>query len=90
MESGEKPLRTLQQQVETYKRENDILLALSDDITRVREKNDLIKVFSSRLKSYFEFTHAVISLIDEENKVYFPFLLDVETHLRKTVLFSLK
>ncbi|HEU5168260.1 MAG TPA: sigma 54-interacting transcriptional regulator [Chitinophagaceae bacterium] len=70
----------LQHQVENYKRENDILLALSNDLTKVREKNDLIKVFSSRLRSYFEFTHAVISLIEEGNNVYFPFLLDKETH----------
>lgn len=79
----QKYIQSLQQEVEHYKKENDILLALSNDITRVREKGDLIKIFSSRLKSYFEFTHAVISLIDEENNVYFPFLLDAETHPTK-------
>lgn len=76
-------VHSLQLQVEHYKNERDLLLALSNDITRVREKNDLIKIFSSRLKSYFEFTHAVISLIDEESNTYFPFLFDADVHPAK-------
>lgn len=69
----------LGQQLDAYKKEKDILLALSNDITRVREKNDLVKVFSSRLKAYFYFTHAVISLIDKQKGTYFPFLMDRES-----------
>jgi formate hydrogenlyase transcriptional activator len=70
---------SLQQEVENLRKEREILLDLSNDITRAREKDDLIKVFSSRLKRYFYFTHAVISLIDKENGTYFPFLLDSES-----------
>ena len=66
----------LQQQLTLYKREKDILLTLSNDITRVRDKNDLVHVFSSRLKQYFYFTHAVISLINRSQKTYYPFLID--------------
>lgn len=80
---NEPPPHILQQQVEHYKKENDILLALSNDITQVREKNDLIKIFSSRLKSFFQFTHAVIGLVDRKNKVYYPFLMETETHPAK-------
>jgi len=69
----------LVQQLDAYKKEKDILLALSNDITRVREKNDMVRVFSSRLKSYFYFTHAVISLIDKQKGRYFPFLTDLES-----------
>ena len=70
--------KSLQQQVDFYKKEREILLELSDDITRVREKNDMIKVFSSRLKSFFYFTHAVVSLIDQQTGTYFAFLIDGE------------
>jgi transcriptional regulator with GAF, ATPase, and Fis domain len=69
----------LQQQLALYQKEKDILLTLSNDITRVREKDDLIKVFSSRLKAYFYFTHTVISLVDKQNGTYFPFLIDRES-----------
>ncbi|HRP54546.1 sigma 54-interacting transcriptional regulator [Agriterribacter sp.] len=69
----------LQQQLALYQKEKDILLTLSNDITRVREKNDLIKIFSSGLKKYFYFTHTVISLIDKQNGTYFPFLIDRES-----------
>ena len=73
------PENALGQQLDAYKKEKDILLELSNDITRVREKNDLVKVFSSRLKTYFYFTHAVISLIDKQKGTYFPFLMDRES-----------
>jgi transcriptional regulator with GAF, ATPase, and Fis domain len=63
-------------QAEYYKREKNILLNLSDAIIKVREKDDLIKVFASELKGLFYFTHAVISLIDQQNKTYYPFLFD--------------
>lgn len=59
-----------------FKNEKKILLDLSDAIIKVREKDDLIKVFASKLKGLFYFTHAVISLIDKKNKTYYPFLFD--------------
>jgi formate hydrogenlyase transcriptional activator len=66
----------LQNHIDGYEKEKEILLALSDDITKVRDKTDLIRVFSSRLKGLFYFTHAVVSLIDQKNLTYFPFLID--------------
>ncbi len=66
----------LREQLMLYKREKEILLTLSNDITRVRDKNDLVRVFSSRLKQYFYFTHAVISLINQQKRTYYPFLMD--------------
>lgn len=79
---GKKPLLS-SQQAEHFEKERDILLALSNDITKVRGKDDLVKVFSSRLKQYFYFTHAVISLIDQQKETYYPFLVDKESmHIR--------
>src|SRR5215475_5334069 len=56
--------------------ERKILLDLANDITIVRDKDDLLALFSKRIKSLFYFTHAIITLIDKKDETYFPFLLD--------------
>ena len=72
----EKGNAELDQRIKLLENERRILLELGDDITKVREKNDLIVLFSSRLKEIFPFSHAIVSLIDQEARVYCPFLLD--------------
>ena len=75
--------KPLEYQVGYYKQEKAVLLDLSDAITRVREKSDLIRIFSSKLKDLFYFTHAVISLIDKQSRTYYPFLFDIGAlHIR--------
>lgn len=56
--------------------ERKILLELGNDITRVRDKNDLIILFSKRIKGLFYFTHTLVALIDYKDESYAPFLLD--------------
>ncbi len=56
--------------------ERALLLDLSKDITKVREKNDLIALFSRRIKGLYKFTHAIVTLIDYKDETYFGFLLD--------------
>ncbi len=70
------PFLFLQQQVEYYKKESEILLALSNDITKVRDKNDLIILFKQRIKGLFHITHSIVTLINDEKETYYPFLLD--------------
>ncbi len=69
---------SLRRELEHYKQEKDILLALSNDITRVREKNDLIILFKQRIKGLFHITHSIVTLIDYKDETYVPFLLDNE------------
>lgn len=69
---------SLRQQLEHYQKEKEILLALSNDITRVREKNDLIILFKQRIKGLFHITHSIVTLIDYKDETYVPFLLDNE------------
>jgi formate hydrogenlyase transcriptional activator len=64
------------QELEHYKKEKDILLALSNDITRVRDKNDLLTLFKQRIKGLFHITHSIVTLIDHKDETYVPFLLD--------------
>jgi len=56
--------------------ERRILLELGNDITRVRDKNDLIVLFKKRIKGLFYFTHTIVTLIDYKDETYVPFLLD--------------
>jgi transcriptional regulator with GAF, ATPase, and Fis domain len=56
--------------------ERSILLELGNDITRVRDKNDLIVLFKKRIKGLFYFTHTIVTLIDYKDETYIPFLLD--------------
>ncbi|WP_413668195.1 sigma 54-interacting transcriptional regulator [Mucilaginibacter sp. Mucisp86] len=71
----------------TLEQERQILLDLGNDITRVRDKNDLITLFKKRIKSLFYFTHTIVTLIDYKDETYVPFLLDnegspIRSHLR--------
>ncbi|WP_246860118.1 sigma 54-interacting transcriptional regulator [Flavobacterium sp. KBS0721] len=63
-------------QNELLHNEGAILLELGKDITRVREKKDLIFLLSKRIKSLYYFTHTVVTLIDDRDKTYKGFLLD--------------
>jgi formate hydrogenlyase transcriptional activator len=60
-------------------RERKILLDLGNDLTRVRDKNDLIALFSKRLKGLYSITHAIVTLFDYKDETYGAFLYDIET-----------
>lgn len=61
---------------EALEQERKILLELGNDITRVREKNDLLTLFKLRIKGLFHITHTIVTLIDHKEGTYTPFLLD--------------
>src|SRR5205809_282315 len=61
--------------------ERRMLLGLGNDITNVRDKNDLLLLFSKRIKSLFYFTHTIVTLIDYKDETYTPFLLDNQSSL---------
>jgi len=58
--------------------ERKVLLELGNDITRVREKNDLLTLFKQRIKGLFYISHTIVTLIDYKDETYTPFLLDNE------------
>lgn len=87
---GNAPMVVLHDKVVSYQRERKILLELSDDITRIREKNDLIILFSLRIKKLFYFTHTIVTLIDYEAETYTPFLLDHDAGIREILMMPLK
>lgn len=74
--AGENNTTVSDQRLRSLEREHRILLELGDDITKIREKNDLIVLFSSRIRKLFPFSHTIVTLIDYEAQTYTPFLLD--------------
>lgn len=64
--------------MDSFEKEGSILLELAKEITRVREKKDLILLFSKRIKSLYYFTHITVTLIDHKDKTYAGFLLDID------------
>jgi formate hydrogenlyase transcriptional activator len=62
--------RILQQE-----RDNAILLSLSTDLVKVRDKDDLFGLLDIRLRQLFEYHHSCISLVDKEKKTFKTFLL---------------
>ncbi|HSC37385.1 MAG TPA: hypothetical protein VLD19_05930, partial [Chitinophagaceae bacterium] len=62
----------------TPEQERRLLLDLGNDITRVRDKNDLLTLFKQRIKGLFYISHTIITLIDYKDETYTPFLLDNE------------
>ena len=60
----------------SLEQERRVLLELGNDITRVREKNDLLTLFKQRIKGLFYISHTIVTLIDYKDETYTPFLLD--------------
>jgi transcriptional regulator with GAF, ATPase, and Fis domain len=69
-------LAELRKRVSLLEGQKDIFLLLSNDITLVRDKQDLVNLFSARLKPQFKFSHTIVMLIDHKTSTYTPFLLD--------------
>lgn len=59
--------------------ERRILLELGNDITKVRNKTDLIIVLSNKIREMFTFSHSIVTLINPDQQSYTPFLLDPES-----------
>lgn len=85
----------LQKQVSLFERQKELFLLLSNDITKVRAKHDLVNLFSARIKPIFNFSHTIVMLIDHHNNTYSPFLLDphgsiIKDHPEYTALTTTK
>ncbi|WP_341835311.1 sigma 54-interacting transcriptional regulator [Chitinophaga pollutisoli] len=59
--------------------ERRILLELGNDITKVRNKTDLIVILSNKIREMFTFSHSIVTLINPDQQSYTPFLLDPQS-----------
>ena len=76
-------IHSLQQEVEHYKKEQDILLALSNDIAGIRSKNDLVRLINGKLKNLLPFIHGGIGLVNKIKGTYTAFLFDTPSGIPK-------
>ncbi len=64
--------------IEKREHERDLLLSLSIDIAAVRSHSELLKVISHRLKYLLNFSHTIVTIINEDATVS-RFLLDPDS-----------
>jgi len=67
------------EEIERRDYEKSVLLSLGNDISHVRDKNDLLQVINSRLKKLFSFTHSAVVIIDQGKNTYAAFILDPQS-----------
>lgn len=63
-------------QVLERENEKSILLEISNNMAAIRNKRDLINTVQDRLKTLFNFSHAVTAIADEELQVYRGLVVD--------------
>jgi len=71
-------------------RDHEVLLSLSADLGRIRDKDDLLRLLDVRLRQLFEFDHSRIVLVDKGNNgsmvqatlnAGHPLVFDLDKHL---------
>lgn len=64
-------------------KEKSILLNISNDMTAIRNKNDLLKMVQKHLKTLIYFSHAVTAVANRETNTYTSLIVDPESKSRK-------
>ncbi|MDP9077687.1 MAG: sigma 54-interacting transcriptional regulator [Bacteroidota bacterium] len=69
---------------EILERENEktVLLSLSNDVSLIRNKEDLLKFSKEKLKKILPISHVLVFKMTEDEKRYFPYLLDPDSECR--------
>jgi formate hydrogenlyase transcriptional activator len=63
--------------------EQSILLSLSNNIAKVRDKKDLLQALNTHLIALFPIVGFGITLLNEEGKSHSPFVVDSEDRIRR-------
>ncbi len=63
--------------------EQETLLALGNEMARIRDKNELLTLINTRLKKLFYFTHSSISAINPDRNTFYIYLTDPESRSRQ-------
>jgi formate hydrogenlyase transcriptional activator len=64
------------EELQARENEKSILLAISNDIARVRHKVDLHEILNERLRKLLPISHTLTGLVSEDGQWYSAFLLD--------------
>jgi formate hydrogenlyase transcriptional activator len=68
--------------------EKSTLLSLSSELASIRDKDDLCRIITGRLKDIFHFKGFAIGLIDESRRTHSAYIFDCEEDLKSAVNFA--
>ncbi len=68
--------------------EKSKLLVLSDEIARMRSRNDLLRLVSAKLKELFSIEEFGIAQVDDDGKTYRAFVMDLGETIEHDTAFS--
>jgi formate hydrogenlyase transcriptional activator len=76
------------EEIAKREQEKTILLSLSQKISEIRSKNDLLPVLHVKLKELFPITGFGITIINEDGNTHSPFIVDPEEVIKKDSSFK--
>jgi len=68
-----------QEEIEIRNREREIIQSLNMDFATIREKKDLLKIIHYKLKSFFNFSHHWVAVVNEDELTMSTFMQDTES-----------
>ena len=71
------------QQILDRDRDKSTLIEISNDMSAIRDKNDLLSVLHKRLKKLFNFSHTLMTLTDPVTKTYTGLIFDSKSVSKK-------
>ena len=77
-----RPINPSENELASLKRERSILLDLGNDITKVRDRKDLLNVINYGLGKLINFTHNMMTILDETGETYTAYLTDSESTIK--------
>ncbi|WP_285545506.1 sigma 54-interacting transcriptional regulator [Dyadobacter frigoris] len=64
------------EKIQLREQEKEALLAISQQMAKIRDKNELLTLINTQLRKLFYFTHSSISAINDDRKTFYIFLTD--------------
>lgn len=71
------------EEIHEREKEREMLLSLSYEMAKIRDKNELLTHINTKLAKLFYFTHSNISIINQEQKTFTVFLIDPKSRSKK-------
>ena len=73
----------VRQEITERDRDKSTLIEISNDMSAIRDKDDLLAVLHRRLKKLFSFSHTLMSLTDAKTQTYTGLIFDSKSISRK-------
>ena len=71
------------EQIHVRELQKEMLITLSCEMAKIRDKNELLTLIKTKLKRLFYFTYSCITTIGEDMETFFVYLTDPESGLKR-------